>query len=111
MIKLLFDQNLSFKLCGRLADLFPNSSQAKLLSLDRASDVELWDYAAANGYVLVSQDADFAELAALRGPPPKVVWLRGGNSATAAVETTLRTHAEAIEALVADEIAACLELR
>ena len=111
MTKLLLDQNLSFKLCNRLADLFPDSSQAKLLGLDRASDMELWDYAAASGYVLVSQDADFAELAALRGPPPKVVWLRGGNSATAAVETTLRNHAEAIEALVADEIAACLEVR
>ena len=30
-MKLLFDQNLSFKLCQALADLFPGSSQARLL--------------------------------------------------------------------------------
>lgn len=111
MTKLLLDQNLSFKLCGRLEDLFPGSSQAKLLGLDRADDMVIWDYAASNGYVLVSQDADFAELAALRGPPPKIVWLRGGNFSTAAIEATLRTHSEAIVALAADEIAVCLELR
>ena len=29
-MKLLFDQNLSFKLCRALADLFPGSDQARL---------------------------------------------------------------------------------
>ena len=110
MTRLLFDQNLSFKLCGRLADVFPNSSQARLVGLDRASDAALWDYARANGFVLVSQDADFAELAALKNAPPKVVWLRGGNRTTGAVEDTLRYHRSAIEAFVTDADAACLEV-
>ncbi len=73
-MKLLFDQNLSFKLCGQLTDLFPNSGQARLLGLAEADDRALWQFAGANGYVLVTFDADFAELAALRGPPPKVIW-------------------------------------
>lgn len=30
-MKLLFDQNLSFKLCQRLADLFPDSDQVRRL--------------------------------------------------------------------------------
>jgi predicted nuclease of predicted toxin-antitoxin system len=64
-VKLLFDQNLSFKLCARLADLFPGSSQARLLGLDRADDRTLWDHAAAQGFALVTQDADFAEMAVL----------------------------------------------
>lgn len=37
-MKLLFDQNLSFKLCSLLADLFPGSSQARLLGLAEADD-------------------------------------------------------------------------
>ncbi len=37
-MKLLFDQNLSFKLCERLADLFPDSSQARLAGLAEADD-------------------------------------------------------------------------
>jgi len=30
-MKLLFDQNLSFKLCQQLADLFPGSNQMQLV--------------------------------------------------------------------------------
>ena len=37
-MKLLFDQNLSFKLCQALADLFPGSSQVRLLGLAEADD-------------------------------------------------------------------------
>jgi len=37
-MKLLFDQNLSFKLCSRMADLFPESSQVCLLGLSEADD-------------------------------------------------------------------------
>jgi predicted nuclease of predicted toxin-antitoxin system len=108
-MKLLFDQNLSFKLCRLLADLFPGSSQARLEGLERASDRVLWDHAGRNGFVLVTLDADFAELATLLGPPPKVIWLRQGNQPTAAVERLLREHAEAIAAFEKDE-AACIEI-
>ena len=109
-MKLLFDQNLSYKLCQRLADTFPNSDQVGRLSLSQASDRALWEFAKTNGFALVSQDADFAELAALIGPPPKVIWLRGGNRRTSAVEHTVRRHALAIAAFDADASAACLEL-
>ena len=44
-MKLLFDQNLSFKLCQALADLFPNSSQVRLLGLAEADDTAIWQYA------------------------------------------------------------------
>jgi predicted nuclease of predicted toxin-antitoxin system len=64
-MKLLFDQNLSFKLCQTIADLFPESNHVGLLSLAEASDRALWDYAKANGFAIVSQDVDFAERAAL----------------------------------------------
>ena len=110
MIFPVFDQNLSFKLCDRLADLFPGSSQARLMGLDRADDRTLWERAAASGFVLVTQDADFAEMAALYGPPPKVVWLRGGNWSTAAVEAMLRRAHALLLDFARDEDAACLEL-
>jgi predicted nuclease of predicted toxin-antitoxin system len=109
-MRLLLDQNLSFKLCARLTDLFPGSSQARLLGLSEASDAELWDRAGADGYVLVTHDADFAEMAALRGPPPKVIWLRCGNQSTAQIERLLRAAHRTIEAFGLDPIAACLEL-
>ena len=61
LLKLLFDQNLSLKLCRKLADLFPHSSQVRLLGLDRADDKILWDEARKGDYILVTQDADFAK--------------------------------------------------
>src|SRR5690242_3508182 len=108
-MKLLFDQNLSFKLCRALADVFPGSSQVRLEGLERASDLDIWAYAGAHDFTLVSLDADFAELASLRGPPPKVIWLRRGNRPSPAVAQSLREHVEAIAAFTQDE-AACLEI-
>ena len=109
-MKLLFDQNLSFKLCRALADLFPDSSQVQLIGLERASDPSIWNHAKANGFMLVSLDSDVAEMAALRGAPPKVIWLRCGNQSNAFVENLLRRHAETIAAFEFDGNAACLEL-
>jgi predicted nuclease of predicted toxin-antitoxin system len=109
-VRLLLDQNLSFKLCRQLADLYPGSLQVRLLGLSEADDSTLWQYAKANGLVIVSQDADFAEMAAVYGPPPKVIWLRSGNRPTGFVEATLRAHADVIAVFERDAVAACLEI-
>ena len=109
-MKLLFDQNLSFKLCEQLADLFPDSPQARLAGLAEADDRALWQHAKTNNFTLVSQDSDFADMATLFGPPPKVIWLRCGNQPAAAVEKLLRRHAGAIAAFEHDKGAACLEI-
>ena len=109
-MKLLFDQNLSFKLCARWTDIFPSSEQVRRANLDTADDRTVWEFAKANGFVIVSLDADFADMAALHGPPPKVIWLRCGNQTTEFIEKLFRDHAEAIAAFEADKEAACWEL-
>lgn len=109
-MKLLFDQNLSFKLCQRLADLFPGSSQVRLLGLAEADDRALWHYAQANGFTLVSQDSDFADMAALFGSPPRVIWLRCGNQPTESIDKLLRDQAQVIASFEQDPAAACLEI-
>jgi len=108
-MKLLFDQNLSFKLCRELADLFPGCQQVRLVGLETAPDRAIWQYARENAFILVSLDADFAEMAALLGAPPKVIWLRCGNQPTGVIETMLRSRADAIRAFENDA-AACLEV-
>ena len=91
-MKLLFDQNLSYKLTKVLSDSYPESSQVRLVGLDRASDDAIWSYAQTHGFVIVTQDADFAERSRLQGSPPKVVWLRCGNCSAAEVELILRRN-------------------
>lgn len=109
-MKLLFDENLSFKLCQRLADIFPNSSHVRLARMDRATDREIWEYAKAHGFVLVSMDSDFADLATFYGAPPRVIWLRCGNRPTADIEKLLREHVDNIKAFEFDPDAVCLEI-
>jgi predicted nuclease of predicted toxin-antitoxin system len=108
-MKLLFDENLSSRLCGRLEGLFPGSAQVRLVGLGEADDRTIWDYAAAHGFAVVSLDVDFAERAALIGPPPKVIWLRCGNQPTDIIEQLLREHIAVIKAFEFDD-AACLEI-
>ena len=107
-MKLLFDENLSFRLCERLEGLFPGSAQVRPLGLGEADDRTIWDHAAAHGFAVVSLDVDFAERAALMGPPPKVIWLRCGNQPTVVIANLLREHIAVIEAFELDD-AACLE--
>src|SRR5258706_13135164 len=109
-MRLLFDQNLSFRLTRLLADTFPESNQVRLLGMEEAEDRAIWEYAKANDFILVSQDSDFADIATLFGPPPKVIWVRYGNQPTYAIEQRLRDHAEAITAFAADEATACWEI-
>ena len=68
-----------------------------------------WKVAATNGFTIVSLDADFAEMAALLGTPPKVIWLRCGNQPTAVIEQMLRDRVEAIVAFAQGD-AVCLEI-
>src|SRR5208337_4815222 len=69
----------------------------------------LWQYAKNNDFVLVTQDSDFADMAAHYGHPPKVIWLRCANQPVAAVEALRRRHAKNIAEFDQNITAACLE--
>ena len=60
--------------------------------------------------MIVSKDNDFAELAVLRGAPPKVIWLRIGNCSSRAVERLLRAQATLIDEFANDAERVVLEL-
>lgn len=108
-MKLLFDENLSFRLCDLLSDLFPGSVHVRDVGLERADDRAIWAYAAATDLTIASLDSDFAEMAAVFGPPPKVVWLRTGNQPTALTAELLRTHFAVIQSFETDDLA-CVEV-
>jgi len=92
-----------------LNDLFPGSSQVRLLGLERADDRAIWNYAKEKGFALVSLDADFVDMAGVLGTPPKVIRLRCGNQSTPAIEALLREHFDLMAGFAGD-ISACLEI-
>ncbi len=52
----------------------------------------------------MTKDRDFIQLLSTEGPPPKVIWLRLGNSSNAALQAVLSTTlTKAIELLSGSE--------
>jgi len=95
-LKLLFDQNLSYKLARSLSDEFPGSAHVRDLGLASALDTEVWEYARQFGFTIVSKDTDFSQRGFLFGPPPKVVWIRLGNCSTKEIQDVLLSYAAEI---------------
>lgn len=109
-MRLLFDQNLSFKLVRLLADAYPDSAHVRDSGLLEADDAAIWRYAAERELVIVSKDSDFHQMSLLHGHPPKTVWLRVGNAPTSAIAALLREHHATLRRFHADPDAALLAL-
>ena len=101
-MKLLFDENISFRVVSKLIDIFPNSIHAKDIELPTLSDIILWNYARKNGFAIVTFDADFYEYSLVKGTPPKIIWLRFGNNSTNYIAEILRINSELITAFTDD---------
>lgn len=104
------DENLSPRLVSRVADLFPGSAHVHDRGLGAGTDTAIWDFAADNGFTIVSKDLDFHDRSALHSGPPKVIWLRTGNCSTDRVEQLLRSFFSAIEHFDADGTSSLLIL-
>ncbi len=76
----------------------------------RADDGVIWEYAKANGFTIVSKDADFIHRSFLHGFPPKMIYLELGNCPTRAVEQTLRDNLDLIQEFDTSEEKSCLTL-
>lgn len=101
-MKLLFDENLSPKLPGLLAAIFPSSTHVRDCGLKGKADEDVWDYAHTNGFTIVSKDSDFHQRSLLYGHPPKIVWLRIGNCTREQLVSLITSHELDIRALGAD---------
>ncbi len=95
-MKLLFDQNLSWRLPKKLADLYADSQHVRETGMKESQDIDIWEYAKANALVIVTKDMDFQQRSLLFGHPPKVVRLRIGNCTVQTIEELLRRYSSTI---------------
>jgi len=112
-VKLLLDQNISYRVAKSLADLYPDMVQVKRLGLENFTDIQIWKYAKKNNYTIITFDADFYDIANLNGYPPNIIWLKTGNRKTASLISLLREKYDAINYFLNDESSsniACLEI-
>lgn len=110
MYKLLFDQNLSYKIVKQIIHLFPNSNHVRVLKLDKADDLTIWKYARDNNFHIVSKDMDFNHMNTLYGFPPKIIWINKGNTKTQSVVKLLKNKNEIIYEFLGDKKVGLLEL-
>ncbi len=98
-MKLLFDENLSPRLVAALADIFPESAHVDRIGLGGECDNEIWSYAKANHYIIVSKDSDFYDKSILFGHPPKIIWIKRGNCPNRQIQLLLRNKTDVIKEL------------
>ncbi len=74
------DNQLPDALCRFLKEHGHESSHLLGLNMEEASALEIWNYAAAGNWIVVSKDEDFLHLANRPGDAGKLLWVRIGNS-------------------------------
>jgi predicted nuclease of predicted toxin-antitoxin system len=112
-MKLLFDQNISFRLIRRISNFYPEAKQIRELGLENSTDRDIWRFARDNEYTIVTFDADFYELSTYFGHPPRIIWLRTGNRNTDNLAQLLINKSDLIREFTTNESykdLACIEI-
>ncbi|WP_448702813.1 DUF5615 family PIN-like protein [Mucilaginibacter sp. AW1-3] len=109
-MSLLLDQNISFPVCSLLSEEFKNTKHVKQLGLVDASDLQIWQYAKANKFTVVTFDSDFIDFAIMKGFPPKIIWLRFGNASNLKIVNKLLSNKAMIKEFIANPEIAFLEI-
>ena len=81
-MKLLFDQNISHRILGKLPPDFADCQQVRTVGLEDSSDINIFNYAKENDFAVVTFDSDFVDLNTLHSTPPKIIYLNTGNLST-----------------------------
>ena len=79
-MKLLLDENLSWRMIKKLTLIFSEVVHASELKIIQpADDISIWNYAKKNGFTIISKDDDFEKIVLLRKAPPKLIYLKTYN--------------------------------
>ena len=98
-MKLLLDENLSYRLVRRLRDLDVEVSHVSDCGLINRPDELIWAHASREEQIILTCDYGFWERSKRFGAPPKVVLFRLGNMSIKAMEDAVRDALSEIEHL------------
>ena len=110
-MKILVDQNISFRLLPRIRPAFPDAFHVRDLGLTDFNDFHIFRYARDKSFdAILTLDEDFYNIQLEHGVPPKVIWLRTGNCPTATLAAVMLRNAELIQNFMLDVHHDCLEI-
>jgi predicted nuclease of predicted toxin-antitoxin system len=109
-MKLLLDENISYHVVNSISLAFPESKHITKSEAVVKLDTDIFEFAKDNAFTIVTFDEDFYELQLLRGFPPKIIWLRFGNSSNLKVTTRLLENEDKIRSFINDMEIGILEI-
>jgi predicted nuclease of predicted toxin-antitoxin system len=65
-----------------------------------AKDIDIWNYAKKNDYIIVTKDEDFVDFLNVKGFPPKLILLKTGNQSRLYLCNLLIQRKDDIEAFI-----------
>jgi predicted nuclease of predicted toxin-antitoxin system len=109
-MKLLLDQNISFRVVHLLPECFASSRHTRSVGLNDHNDIDIWQFAKQNDFTVVTFDADFFDISVLKGFPPKIIWLRTGNLTTQEIAECFILNHVNIASFIDNSEQGCLEI-
>lgn len=112
-MKLLFDQNISFRIKKKLQHIFSDFKHVSDCSLLDSEDRLIWEYSKQKGFAIVTFDSDFFEISLINGHPPKIVWIRTSNLTANDIAHMMTKNITEISSFlenVKEQDLACMEL-
>jgi len=99
-MKLLLDANISWRITKILDPYVDVCIHVDHCDLKvPAKDKEIWEYAEANQYIIITNDDDFINFSAIYGYPPKIVIIKTGNLRRIFVQELLLKYLDDIKLL------------
>jgi len=108
---ILVDDNLSYRIASVLKDSFNGIIHVSNAGLDGVDDSLIWEYATNNKLHILTKDRDFNDIQQVKGFPPKIIWLRIGNSSTKEIVKILKAQKTGILSFFESKTNGVLELQ
>ncbi len=109
-MKLLFDENISFRIVKKIEPRFSESKHVRHFELNGKTDELIWNLAKKENFTIVTFDEDYFEMMMMKGFPPKVIWIRIGNSSTNEIAELILKNENQIKLFGENEEIGLLEL-
>lgn len=109
-MKLLLDQNISFRVQNAASKHFPSIAHVSSVGLMNSTDRQIWNFAKSEGFTIVTFDTDFYDFGLVWGSPPKVILLRSHCQTTPNIAKMLELHRDSIFDFLDTADLACLEI-
>jgi predicted nuclease of predicted toxin-antitoxin system len=110
-MRILIDQNISFRLISRIEKVFPDAFHVKSVSLLNTNDLKIFMYARRNNFdAILTIDEDFINILLAHSVPPKIIWLRLHNASIDHQAEIILKNALTIHRFIENPDADCLEV-